>query len=300
MSRARRSTPFAGAIDIDARIGGQRLRLEIVERRAHDGHGRAQLVRKAPRHRLEIGVVVLEAREHGGRRAREVADLVLRIGGRDGAAHASLRVDRGIGLGVQAAYARGEPRGECEQDHERRGHHGERQREQVLERAFLEDLDRAPWSPRPRRRPRCRRPRRSVAPTRGSPRRDRACRATAVEDTPISARSTWLRTGCVSSPAAGTGGVGTTRAASGAIQLVNGGALRRLAQRPRKAAHARVRIDHPHARRAPPHDREQALDLVGRARRRCRGSPRRWDRTKRRARRCAGALRPCRSRPRSP
>ena len=50
--------------------------LQVLERRAHHGDRRAQLVRQAPGHALQVGVVLGEALEHRGEAARQVADLV--------------------------------------------------------------------------------------------------------------------------------------------------------------------------------------------------------------------------------
>ena len=66
-SASRRARPSCARVDVHARVVGQRRRLQVVERRAHHGDRRAQLVRQPARHLLLVARVLGEAREHAAR-----------------------------------------------------------------------------------------------------------------------------------------------------------------------------------------------------------------------------------------
>src|SRR6266849_10212509 len=65
------------ALDVDAGVG--RGELQVFQGRTHHRDRRAQLVRQAARHALQVGVMLRELAEHGREAARQVADLVARV-----------------------------------------------------------------------------------------------------------------------------------------------------------------------------------------------------------------------------
>ncbi len=218
-------------------------------------------MRQPPGHRLEIRVVSPEAFEHRGHGAREVADLVVRLGRGDRAAHAPLRVDGTLGLRVEPPDARGEPAGEYEECHQRAEHQQERDAQEALERRLLEDLDRRRGFLDHDRahdvvadEDRLRRGEdRKVAVHRAAP-EGRAGDADQRSVDLLAHRAALVAHGDTRSRHDECG----DRAQPAARARV---VVRRL-QASRKAAHARARVDHPEARAAPAHDREQSFDRL--------------------------------------
>ena len=93
--------PVLGALDVGARFLGVRRQLQVLQRGAHHRDRRAQLVRQAPRHAFQVGMVLRELRQHGREAARQVADLVARVRAGGESRDAAARVDRAFRLVAQ-------------------------------------------------------------------------------------------------------------------------------------------------------------------------------------------------------
>ena len=119
---------------VHARIVRQRRLFQVVERTAHHGDRRAQLVRQPARHLFLVTRVVRQPRQHARETARQVADLVAGIGARECRAHAALLIDGQFRVVAQAPDARGKPRRIQRQRERADEQHGQHDVEQPLER----------------------------------------------------------------------------------------------------------------------------------------------------------------------
>ena len=94
-----------GALDVDIGLARQRLQAHIVERTTHHRNRRTQFVRQTLRQVFQMRVVMREPLQHGGKGARQIADLVHRALAGNDALNAALRINGAFGFIAQAAQA---------------------------------------------------------------------------------------------------------------------------------------------------------------------------------------------------